>query len=78
MRRMHDDPLILTLNGGSSSIKFALFSPPASSGARPARRLAGSIDRIGTSAATFTAGQDKTPIAAATHQQAADAADRLC
>jgi len=37
------DKHILTINGGSSSIKFALFEP----GTLPKRILAGSIDRIG-------------------------------
>lgn len=41
---------ILTLNGGSSSIKFALFGP----GASPDRLLAGSIDRIGLAETTLT------------------------
>jgi acetate kinase len=39
------DQHILTLNGGSSSIKFALFEP----GKPPARVFAGAIDRIGLS-----------------------------
>jgi acetate kinase len=37
------DKHILTINGGSSSIKFALFEP----GTLPKRILAGAIDRIG-------------------------------
>lgn len=41
---------LLTLNAGSSSLKFALFS----AGAEPVRLLAGDIDRIGSPAATFT------------------------
>lgn len=41
---------VLTLNAGSSSLKFALFS----GGAAPVRLLAGAIDRIGSSEATFT------------------------
>ncbi len=43
------DPRILTINGGSSSIKFALFETGS-----PLRRiLEGAIDRIGTPAPTF-------------------------
>jgi acetate kinase len=44
-------PVILTVNGGSSSIKFALFA--AGGGLR--RRLAGRIEGIGGPEATFTA-----------------------
>lgn len=43
------NPLILTINGGSSSIKFALFEAADP----PNRILGGSIDRIGLSDATF-------------------------
>ncbi len=42
-------PRILTINGGSSSIKFALFE----AGAPPKRVLSGGIERIGTPDATF-------------------------
>ena len=42
---------ILTINGGSSSIKFALFN----SGTSPKRILAGGIDRIGLPDATWHA-----------------------
>ena len=42
-------PRILTINGGSSSIKFALFEAAA-----PLKRiLAGGIERIGTPEATL-------------------------
>lgn len=41
---------ILTLNAGSSSLKFALFSSEAT----PVRVLAGSVDRIGSPEAMFT------------------------
>jgi len=37
--------MILTVNGGSSSIKFAAFAPAP--GAKPRRVLAGMVDRIG-------------------------------
>ena len=43
------DPRILTINGGSSSIKFALFE----AGDSLARILEGSIERIGLPEATF-------------------------
>ena len=65
---------ILTINGGSSSIKFALFSA-----ANPTARLfIGQVQRIGlpdtTISATATGGTATGPtaIAAATHEQAAD------
>jgi acetate kinase len=41
---------VLTLNGGSSSIKFALFTPDEP----PQRQLSGSIERIGLPDAVFT------------------------
>ena len=41
---------ILAINGGSSTLKFALFQP----GASPARELSCSIDRIGTPDGTIT------------------------
>jgi acetate kinase len=43
---------ILTINGGSSSIKFAVFSSSSSS---PRRFLSGQVERIGTPAARLTA-----------------------
>ena len=43
-------PDILTINGGSSSIKFALYQ----SGEPLARRLHGTLDRIGGSGTTLT------------------------
>ena len=43
-------PRILTINGGSSSIKFALFE---AAGASLRRALDGSIERIGLANATF-------------------------
>ena len=51
---------ILTVNGGSSSIKFALFD----SGIYPRLIVRGEIERIGTAGATFsthTAGEDRKP-----------------
>lgn len=41
---------ILAINGGSSTLKFALFQ----TGANPARELSGSMDRIGTPHGTIT------------------------
>jgi len=38
-------PYVLAINGGSSSIRFALYE----AGATPRRRLGGKIDRIGLS-----------------------------
>jgi acetate kinase len=43
--------IILTINAGSSSVRFAIFS----SGAQPARLLDGKLERIGQEAATVTA-----------------------
>jgi acetate kinase len=46
-------PRILTINGGSSSIRFASFEM----GARSTRLLEGKVERIGTAGATMTAGR---------------------
>jgi acetate kinase len=68
-----DSPCILTINGGSSSIRFAVFE----AGATPTRRLSGKIDRIGLSGTTLTsdgaAGKPGTSqrLAAADHRTAA-------
>ncbi|MCC7242388.1 MAG: acetate/propionate family kinase [Acidobacteria bacterium] len=43
-------PSVLTINGGSSSVRFALFE----AGPTPQRQLGGRIDRIGTRQATLT------------------------
>ena len=43
-------PCVLTINGGSSSIRFTVYE----AGKTPRRRLAGKIDRIGLSGATLT------------------------
>ena len=42
--------VVLTINGGSSSIKFALFEP----GEPPGRVLSGQIERVGLPDATYT------------------------
>lgn len=55
-------PLILTVNGGSSSIKFAVFST-----ASPLKRLLiGQVERIGTPNARLTVKLENSPDAAAT------------
>jgi acetate kinase len=67
-----DKPHILTINGGSSSIKFAMFD----AGDSPQRILGGAIDRIGMPEATFLVkGLDQTanfsrPAAAPDHTAA--------
>ena len=52
-------PRILTVNGGSSSLKFAVFDP----GDPPRRLLAGAIERIGLPGTTLRAGGPEGPIA---------------
>jgi len=69
------EPCVLVFNGGSSSIRFAVYD----GGATLRRRLAGKIDRIGAGDATFTvddpAGTSPAPrtLAAADHNTAAGA-----
>src|SRR5579871_3970440 len=46
-----EDPCILTLNGGSSSIRFAVFRV----GGKPSKSLSGKIDRIGAGGTTLSA-----------------------
>jgi acetate kinase len=50
--------LILTINGGSSSLKFALFEPTSP----PARLAAGRVERVGLPGARFVVagGEDRT------------------
>jgi len=65
---------ILTINGGSSTIKFAVFT----SHSEPQRTLKGQIDRVGESRPMLTATdtvkqqQHRLPIRAMDHGQAAD------
>lgn len=64
---------ILTINGGSSSIKFAIFQYASSI----KRVIEGSIDRIGLNGASFTfnnlvSQQSKNAISADNHQSAAN------
>ena len=71
--RNSDDRLVLTVNGGSSSIKFAVFAP----GTPPRRVLAGQIERIGeTGTRLVTTGDpaaspEVRPVEAADHSHAA-------
>jgi acetate kinase len=64
---------LLTINGGSSSIKFAVFLATAS----PARVLTGQVDRIGSSGTRITSkrsdsgASDSRPIDASDHHAAA-------
>lgn len=52
-------PSVLTINGGSSSIRFAIYEV----GEPPRQRLAGKIDRIGLSGTNLTAhGQPGEPV----------------
>ena len=46
------DHLVLAINGGSSSIRFAVFE----AGAAPRLRLAGKIDRVGSAGTTMVVG----------------------
>jgi acetate kinase len=68
------DGRILTINGGSSSIKFALFN----TGRPPARVLGGEVERIGGAGTTLSACDaagrpiDRVSFSAADHAQAAD------
>ena len=65
---------IITVNGGSSSVKFALFS----SDERPARQLNGLIERVGSPDATLVVIDrdgttiDRRPLGTADHKQAAE------
>ena len=67
------NPRILTINGGSSSIKFVLYQ----TGRTLERRLHGHVDRIGRSGATLTFNdptrhrQDSRRLAASDHTSAA-------
>jgi acetate kinase len=69
---MDDDArIILTINGGSSSIKFALFRPPRG-GERPARLLGGGMERIGLPGTTLTFRETPDSRPAAMPMQAAN------
>src|SRR5258706_15977803 len=65
---------VLTINGGSSSIKFAVYR----AGAEPQRLLVGKIERIGGADAILIAGAEgepakRQPIGATEHGAAAQA-----
>jgi acetate kinase len=70
--------LILAINGGSSSIKFALFAVAADADSQPQRLASGEIERIGLPGTTLViAGANgQTPVrrevAASNHEQAAE------
>lgn len=71
MARMTDSALVI--NGGSSSIKFAVYEIAAS----PKKQLSGEIDRIGIGNSTFTTREpgkesSRQPIEAADHSQAVE------
>jgi acetate kinase len=71
--------LTITVNGGSSSIKFSVCEPPKDGQAVPVKRLTGAIERIGEADTTLKAkDRDGAAIAnkkidAADHLKAADA-----
>jgi acetate kinase len=71
-------PLILAINGGSSSIKFALFAVAADDDSHPQRLASGEIERIGLPGTTLVIaganGQtpDRREVAASDHEQAAE------
>jgi acetate kinase len=68
---------ILAINGGSSSIKFALFAVTANEKVEPRRTLSGTIERIGQpGTALVISGNGRAPlrreVAAANHEEAAE------
>ncbi len=71
--RRTDERVVLTVNGGSSSIKFAIFT----AGIPPRRILAGRIERIGETATRLVTAGDASaaseirPVEAADHRRAA-------
>jgi acetate kinase len=70
---------IVTINGGSSSIKFAVFGPVGPGPDTPARLLSGQIERIGTEGAQLVISPsdggdvpERHRVPAADHAQASD------
>ena len=63
--------MILAVNGGSSSIKFAAFETAAATSA-PVRAFAGAIDRIGSPGTVLTVDDERETFEAANHGAAAD------
>src|SRR5438093_11283525 len=62
--------VIVAVNGGSSSIKFAAY-PAEAAGEQMERLLAGQIERIGSTGTQLISGQETRPIEAADHAQEA-------
>jgi acetate kinase len=77
-QNLPDHSCLLTVNGGSSSLKFALFERPSSRSSLPARVLSGRIERIGLENARMAVGLDgagdpkKSPVTAPSPAAAAD------
>jgi acetate kinase len=68
---MDSNSLILTINGGSSSIKFSVCENLVTEGGFPRRTLAGAIERIGIEGTSIHAdGEKPEPIEAKNHRQA--------
>lgn len=71
-------PCILTINGGSSSIRFAVYETGEKAGAALTVRLAGKIDRIGLTGTNLTVhhpagkAQVPKPVAAGNHSKAVE------
>ena len=68
MTRLVDPGCVLTINGGSSSIRFAVYE----AGETPRRRLAGKIDRIGLSNTNLTVGDSAGNVQAPLRLSAGD------
>src|SRR3990172_8125814 len=67
-------PCILTINGGSSSIRFAVYE----AGDTPRRRLDGKIDRIGLSGTNFIVNDPVGKPQVLRHLAAADHRTAVC
>lgn len=69
---------ILTINGGSSSIKFAVFSPVSNPDALPRQLLRGTVERIGLPSTILSVGaadghgSETLPVEAADHEEGAE------
>jgi acetate kinase len=68
MTRFADPGCVLTLNGGSSSIRFAVYE----AGEACRRRLLGKIDRIGLSDTNLTISDSAGPVRGPLHLSASD------
>ncbi|MDB6057583.1 MAG: Acetate kinase [Verrucomicrobiales bacterium] len=60
-------PAILTINGGSSSLKFAIF---ATGHGKPQRTVSGEIERIGLPNPTLRVGSSRRPVKVQNHAEA--------